>query len=87
MTTTGFLGTRADAFVDLAIVFFIVAPFLMAYALRLAAQRRHREHRNLQAGLLLAGIVAVVMLWRSASGSETPRRPMLVNGRRKLTNS
>ena len=62
MTTTGFLGTRADAFVDLAIVFFIVAPFLMAYALRLAAQRRYREHRNLQAGVLVAGIVAVLML-------------------------
>ena len=37
-------------------------PFLMIYALRLAAQRRHREHRNLQSGLLLAAIVAVLML-------------------------
>ena len=62
MPTTGFLGTRADAFVDAAIVFFVVAPFLMGYALRLAAQRRHRDHRNLQAGLLLAAIVAVLML-------------------------
>ena len=62
MPTTGFLGTRADAFVDAAIVFFVLAPFLMAYALRLATQRRHREHRNLQAGLLLAAIVAVLML-------------------------
>ena len=62
MPTTGFLGTRADTLVDLAIVFFVLAPFLMVYALRLAAQRRHREHRNLQAGLLLAAIVAVLML-------------------------
>ena len=62
MPTTGFLGTRADAFIDAAIVFFVLAPFLMAYALRLATQRRHREHRNLQAGLLLAAIVAVLML-------------------------
>ena len=62
MPTAGFLGTRADVFVDTAIVFFIVAPFLMAYALRLAAQRRHREHRNLQVGILLAGIVAVLLL-------------------------
>ena len=62
MPTTGFLGTRADAFVDAAIVFFVFAPFLMAYALRLATQRRHHEHRNLQAGLLLAAIVAVLML-------------------------
>ena len=62
MPTTGFLGTRADALIDLAIVFFVLAPFLMIYALRLAAQRRHREHRNFQAGLLLAAIVAVLML-------------------------
>ena len=62
MPTTGFLGTRADTLIDLAIVFFVLAPFLMVYALRLAAQRRHREHRNLQAGLLLAAIVAVLML-------------------------
>ena len=62
MPTTGFLGTRADAFIDAAIVFFVAAPFLMAYALRLAARRRHREHRNLQAGLLAASVVAVFML-------------------------
>jgi uncharacterized membrane protein YozB (DUF420 family) len=62
MPTTGFLGTRADTLIDLAIVFFVLAPFLMVYALRLAVQRRHREHRNLQAGLLLAAIVAVLML-------------------------
>ena len=62
MPTTGFLGTRADALIDLAIVFFVAAPFLMVYALRLAARRRHREHRNLQAGLLAAATVAVLML-------------------------
>ena len=62
MPVTGFLGTRADALIDLAIVFFILAPFLMAYALRLAARRRHREHRNLQAGLLAGAIVSVLML-------------------------
>ncbi len=62
MPTTGFLGTRADAFIDAAIVFFVLAPFLMVYALRLAAQRRHREHRNLQASLLAAATVAVLML-------------------------
>ena len=62
MPVTGFLGTRADALIDLAIIFFILAPFLMAYAVSLAARRRHREHRNLQAGLLVAAIVAVLML-------------------------
>ena len=62
MPTTGFLGTRADAFIDAAIVLLVVAPFLMAYALRLAARRRHRAHRNLQAGILGAAVVAVLML-------------------------
>ena len=62
MPSTGFLGTRADGFVDAAIVLLVVAPFVMAYALRLAAQRRHLDHRNLQLGLLLAGIAAVLLL-------------------------
>ena len=62
MPATGFLGTRADAFIDLAIVFFILAPFLMAYALRLAARSRYREHRNLQGSLLAGAIVSVLML-------------------------
>lgn len=62
MPTTGFLGTRADAFIDAAIVLLVVAPFLMAYALRLAARRRHRAHRNLQAGILGVAVVAVLML-------------------------
>ena len=62
MPSTGFLGTRADVFVDAAIVLLVIAPFVMAYALRLAAQRRHLDHRNLQLGLLLAGIAAVLLL-------------------------
>ena len=62
MLTTGFLGTRADAFVDVAILFFVVAPFLMTQALRLAAQRRYMAHRRLQVGVLLGAIVAVLLL-------------------------
>ena len=62
MATTGFLGTRADLFMDTAIVFLILAPFLMAYAVGLAVQQRHREHRNLQASLLAAGILAILLL-------------------------
>ena len=62
MLATGFLGTRADAFVDVAVVFFLAAPFLMAFALRLAAQHRYRAHRGLQLGVLLGAIVAVLLL-------------------------
>ncbi len=43
-------------------VFLVAAPFLMAYAIRLARQRRYRQHRNLQVTLLVAGIVAVLAL-------------------------
>ena len=62
MLGTGFLGTRADAFVDSAMVVLVAAPFLMAYAIRLARRRRYRQHRNLQVTLLVAGIVAVLLL-------------------------
>ena len=37
-------------------------PFLMTYAIRLAARGRYRAHRNLQAGLVVAGTVAVLLL-------------------------
>ena len=59
---TGFLGTRADVFMDLAITFFVAAPFLMTYALRLAVRGRYKAHRNLQAGLVVGGTVAVLLL-------------------------
>ena len=46
MLTTGFLGTRADALVDVAMVFFAVAPFLMTQALRLGGLRRRKIFRD-----------------------------------------
>ena len=67
---TGFLGTRADVFMDLAIAFFVAAPFLMTYALRLAARGRYRAHRNLQAGLVVGGTVAVLLLEGSIQYGE-----------------
>ncbi len=62
MPTAGFLGTRADALIDFALVVFIAAPFVMTYALRLAARQDFREHRNLQAGLIAVAIVAILLL-------------------------
>lgn len=58
----GFLGTRADGFVDALLVLFVVAPCLLWAAFRLARAGRHRAHRNLQVGLLIAVVVAVVLL-------------------------
>ena len=68
---TGFLGTRADVFMNLAIAFFVAAPVLMTYAIRLAARGRYRAHHNLQAGLVVAGTVAVLLL---EAASATARR-------------
>ena len=62
MAATGFLGTRADVFVDVAMVFFAAAPFLMAHALRLAARGSYRAHRRLQVAVLLGAVVAVLLL-------------------------
>ena len=62
MAATGFLGTRADPLVDIAVVVFIAAPFLIAYALRRARQRRFRSHKRIQLAVLLTGIVAVLLL-------------------------
>ena len=67
---TGFLGTRADVFMDLAITFFVAAPFLMTYALRLAARGRYKAHRNLQAGLVVGGTLAVLLLEGSIQYGE-----------------
>ena len=68
---TGFLGTRTDVFMDLAIAFFVAAPVLITYVIRLAARGRYRAHRNLQAGLVVAGTVAVLLL---EAESATARR-------------
>ena len=70
LAMTGFLGTRADVLMDLAITFFVAAPFLMTYALRLAARGRYRAHRNLQAGLVVSGTVAVLLLEGSIQYGE-----------------
>lgn len=62
MAASGFLGTRADPFVDIAIVFFIAAPVLMTYGLWLARQGRYHSHRRLQITVLLGGIAAILLL-------------------------
>ena len=71
MPTVGLLGTRADPLVDSVLLFFIAAPFVMYSALRLARRGRHRAHRNLQVGLLLAMVVAVVVLELSIRSGRT----------------
>ena len=87
MSATGFLGTRADALVDIAIVFFIAAPFLMAYALRLAKQRRFRSHQRVQLAVLLAGVAAILLLEVSIrfGGASAAYRESSLHGHAMVT--
>ncbi|MDA3945738.1 MAG: DUF420 domain-containing protein [Helicobacteraceae bacterium] len=61
MFETGFLGTRAPLFMDLVTIYFALLPFLVAYAIVLAAKGRHRSHFKWQAALFLITMVMVVI--------------------------
>jgi putative membrane protein len=57
----GFLGTRADLFMDVVIVFLTLLPVLMLTAFRAARTGRLSMHRNMQAGTLAVVLVVVVL--------------------------
>ena len=57
----GFLGTRADALMDVIFVSTLLTPGVLLFAFRLAKQRRLRAHRNLQTALLCVLLTAVVL--------------------------
>ena len=76
MPATGFLGTRADVFVDVAMVFFAAAPFLMGRALRLAAQRRQAIGQGAGA---ICYLVAAPPLFIHHGNKYIPwRKPVLI---------
>ena len=58
----GFFGTRADLFMDLAIVFLTLLPCLMVLAFRFARAKRYRAHRNTQV-LTLALVLSILLLF------------------------
>lgn len=62
MPIDGLFGTRADFIIDSILIFFIAAPFIMYFSLRLAKSGKHRTHRKIQVGLLLAMLIAVLIL-------------------------
>ena len=62
MVPHGFLGSRADLLMDLALVTFILLPGLMVPGFRLARRGRHKLHRSVQTALFLAMTVAVIVL-------------------------
>src|SRR5262249_47199312 len=62
MIPHGFLGSRADLLVDLSLVTFVILPGLIVVGVRLAARRRFRAHRTVQAALLATMTLAVALL-------------------------
>ena len=71
MSTSGFLGTRADLLIDAVLMFFIAAPFVMYYVVSLPRRGAHQMHRNLQVGLLLLMALAVLFLELSIRSGST----------------
>jgi uncharacterized membrane protein YozB (DUF420 family) len=57
----GIFGTRADLFMDLAIVLLTALPFAMLGALRFARSGRVYAHRAMQTGLLVAVLVVLAL--------------------------
>ncbi len=55
----GFLGTRADVLMDVAIIVFTALPFILGMGIRLARSRRFAAHRGLQTN---AAILILVLL-------------------------
>src|SRR5689334_17321360 len=62
MIPHGFLGSRADLLMDLALVTFILLPALMVPGFRLAAARRYERHRTVQTALFGTMTFAVLVL-------------------------
>lgn len=59
MLPKGFLGTRADFYMDMSIVLFASLPFLILVALRLARRRKFVSHRNMQVATLTLVLIAL----------------------------
>lgn len=61
MFPPGFLGTRADALMDVVVIAVVATPFLLTYSFRLAAAGRLDAHRRFQVSLLSVLLVAIVL--------------------------
>lgn len=61
MFETGFLGTRAFLYMDIVTLYFILFPFLMAFAIYMAVKKRYRLHHLLQQFLFLLSMLIIVI--------------------------
>jgi putative membrane protein len=57
----GFIGTRADVFMDVVIVLLTLLPLLMLLAFRLARAGRVALHRNMQIATLFLVLLVVLL--------------------------
>lgn len=62
MIPAGFLGTRADLLVDVALTVFVVLPILLPLAFRLAKRGELHKHRTVQLILVATMTLAVLAL-------------------------
>jgi uncharacterized membrane protein YozB (DUF420 family) len=61
MLPPGFLGTRANLLMDVAILLFTALPFVILTAITQARHARLTFHRNLQVGTLITVTVALLL--------------------------
>ena len=57
----GFLGTRADALMDVVLLAVLATPVIFTLSFRLARGRKYASHRSLQTYLLAVLLAAVVL--------------------------
>jgi len=56
----GFLGTRAPFFIDIALIFMGLLPFILSLAIWIAIKEYHIIHRNIQIVLFLVTVIVLV---------------------------
>ena len=59
--STGFLGTSAPFYLDLATIYFAVLPFLLAFSIYLAVKKKYKQHFISQAMILITTLLIIVI--------------------------
>lgn len=60
-SSSGFLGTKALLFMDVVTIFFVLLPFLLAYSIKLAINKKYKLHFISQTIILAIGLVMVLV--------------------------
>ncbi|MGP2655475.1 DUF420 domain-containing protein [Malaciobacter sp. WC5094] len=57
----GFLGTKAFLFMDVVTIFFALLPFLLAYSIKLAVDKKYKLHFISQTIILVVTLIMVLI--------------------------